>query len=371
MNEKKKHKIMLGIEVILLCMIVAILGTNAASSNPPSNGVSYNKNSQTTVEEALNDLYTKANYGNASASQIFSGQTALVGGKKVTGTMPDRRYTGNVAGGLNAIYQNIALNVGAFTQHTIGTNGVNYIATSPPQGWYEGGGSSYVVIPDTEIVSIYGITADKIVKGKSIAGINGTGETSCPTCPDCPTCPTCLNTSDATATAADISDGKTAYVNGSKITGTGMKGKTYEFTNEEATVSGQTFRYGTWTGLTTHEGTSYFSITLPFTPTKLLSCHIVMSGNYTTGSSTKWGANFRTRSSDSSVFVYMNKLANGVYASNTNSATNYTDTESDCIIDGNKLQLKFHTFRSAPAGSASMYQTVADKFYLTGAISYE
>ena len=190
MNEKKKHKIMLGIEVILLCMIVAILGTNAASSNPPSNGVSYNKNSQTTVEEALNDLYTKANYGNASASQIFSGQTALVGGKKVTGTMPDRRYTGNVAGGLNAIYQNIALNVGAFTQHTIGTNGVNYIATSPPQGWYEGGGSSYVVIPDTEIVSIYGITADKIVKGKSIAGINGTGETSCPTCPDCPTCPT-------------------------------------------------------------------------------------------------------------------------------------------------------------------------------------
>ena len=42
MNEKKKHKIMLGIEVILLCMIVAILGTNAASSNPPSNWGSHN-----------------------------------------------------------------------------------------------------------------------------------------------------------------------------------------------------------------------------------------------------------------------------------------------------------------------------------------
>ncbi len=86
MNEKKKHKIMLGIEVVLFCMIVAILGTNAASSNPPSNGVSYNKNSQTTVEGALNDLYNKANYGNASASQILKGKTALVGGKKVTGT---------------------------------------------------------------------------------------------------------------------------------------------------------------------------------------------------------------------------------------------------------------------------------------------
>ena len=86
MNEKKKHKIMLGIEVILLCMIVAILGTNAASSNPPSNGVSYGKNNQDTVEGALNDLYTKSNYGNATAAQILKDKTALVGGKQVIGT---------------------------------------------------------------------------------------------------------------------------------------------------------------------------------------------------------------------------------------------------------------------------------------------
>ena len=351
MNEKKKHKIMLGIEVILLCMIVAILGTNAASSNPPSNGVSYGKNNQTTVEGALNDLYTKANYGNAMASQILKDKTALVGGNKVTGTIPI--YGSSVASSVVPWNESIYFRM--------------------PIGYYEEAccGTAEVYATNADVASAIGLTAGKLLKGQTVLGITGTGETSCPTCPDCPTCPTCLNTSDATATAADISDGKTAYVNGSKITGTGMKGKTYEFTNEEATVSGQTFRYGTWTGLTTHEGTSYFSITLPFTPTKLLSCHIVMSGNYTTGSSTKWGANFRTRSSDSSVFVYMNKLANGVYASNTNSATNYTDTESDCIIDGNKLQLKFHTFRSAPAGSASMYQTVADKFYLTGAISYE
>ena len=351
MNEKKKHKIMLGIEVILLCMIVALLGTNAASSNPPSNGVSYGKNNQTTVEGALNDLYTKANYGNAMASQILKDKTALVGGNKVTGTIPI--YGSSVASSVVPWNESIYFRM--------------------PIGYYEEAccGTAEVYATNADVASAIGLTAGKLLKGQTVLGITGTGETSCPTCPDCPTCPTCLNTSDATATAADISDGKTAYVNGSKITGTGMKGKTYEFTNEEATVSGQTFRYGTWTGLTTHEGTSYFSITLPFTPTKLLSCHIVMSGNYTTGSSTKWGANFRTRSSDSSVFVYMNKLANGVYASNTNSATNYTDTESDCIIDGNKLQLKFHTFRSAPAGSASMYQTVADKFYLTGAISYE
>ena len=86
MSEKKKHRVMIGIEISLLCMIIATLSTNAASSNPPSNGVSYNKNNQVTVQNALDDLYTKANYGNATASQILKGRTALVGGKQITGT---------------------------------------------------------------------------------------------------------------------------------------------------------------------------------------------------------------------------------------------------------------------------------------------
>ena len=52
MVEKYKHKIVIGCEILLLCMMIGVLGTNAASSNPPSNGVSYSKNSQTTVEGA-------------------------------------------------------------------------------------------------------------------------------------------------------------------------------------------------------------------------------------------------------------------------------------------------------------------------------
>ena len=86
MIKQYKHKIVIGCEVLLLCMMIGVLGTKAASSNPPSNGVSYNKNSQTTVEGALNDLYTKADYGDAAASHILKGKTALVGGSKVTGT---------------------------------------------------------------------------------------------------------------------------------------------------------------------------------------------------------------------------------------------------------------------------------------------
>ena len=68
MEERGKHKVMIGIELALLCIIVAILGTSAASSNLSSNGVSYSKNSQTKVEGALNDLYKKASYGNAIGS---------------------------------------------------------------------------------------------------------------------------------------------------------------------------------------------------------------------------------------------------------------------------------------------------------------
>ena len=50
------------------------------------------------------------------------------------------------------------------------------------------------------------LVASYIKKGISIGGITGTLEV--------------LDTSDATATAADILNGKTAYVNGEKITGT-------------------------------------------------------------------------------------------------------------------------------------------------------
>ena len=50
------------------------------------------------------------------------------------------------------------------------------------------------------------LLAEYIKKGITIGGVTGTLES--------------LDTSDATATAADILSGKTAYVNGGKVTGT-------------------------------------------------------------------------------------------------------------------------------------------------------
>ena len=56
--------------------------------------------SSSNVSGALNDLYSKISYGNASGSQILSGYSALVNGTKVSGSMTNNgTYTATVAAG--------------------------------------------------------------------------------------------------------------------------------------------------------------------------------------------------------------------------------------------------------------------------------
>lgn len=63
-------------------------------------------------------------------------------------------------------------------------------------------------ISDNHLADVIGLTADKIAEGNNILGVEGTAETGG------------IDTSDANATANDITQNKTAYVNGEKITGT-------------------------------------------------------------------------------------------------------------------------------------------------------
>ena len=364
MEEKKKHKVMIGIEVVLLCMLVAILGTNAASSNPPSNGVSYGKNNQTTVEGALNDLYNKANYGNASEGQILKGKMALVGGKKVTGTMEDRGLAQYGSWGCG--------DAGCGSG-----NDAYYAINALPEGYYHSDGNTWAPearINANTLRSSLGITANKIVKGQSIAGVVGTGETgysSCSSC--CPTCPTCLNTSDATATAADISKGKTAYVNGNKITGTGIKGQTYEFESKKLIVesSYNGFKKGEWHYFSAVGSPAKLYFDIGFTPKKMVSCNVILTGNFYTSSENRWDADFAYSHSENRIW-YTTTLPNDVYLSNSNSMDNYRDTYTSCYLEGSRLYFSVNTVKGG-TGTAIRGHLVtrADEFYLSGVLAYE
>lgn len=101
---------------------------------------------------------------NATAANILSGKTAYVNGTKITGTVSTK---GSIT----------ASGTGAYTI---------------PAGYYDG----------TTKISLANTEAGNIAKGKTILGVAGTF------------------TSDATAIAGELLVGKTAYVNGAKITGT-------------------------------------------------------------------------------------------------------------------------------------------------------
>lgn len=125
----------------------------------------------------------------AVSFNILSGKTAYVKGEKLTGSM--WTYAGNDVSITQRDYR-----------MTIG------------QGYHDGTGS--VAIADAEKAKI---VPENIRKDVSILGITGTltGD----------------DTSDATASASDIQSGKTAYVNGDKLTGT----CTYDADTSDATAT--------------------------------------------------------------------------------------------------------------------------------------
>ena len=123
----------------------------------------------------------------ATASDIVSPKTAYVNGAKVTGTANEVTSGNNIqsssapteidVGGREAILYKFSSN--------------NMMRAN----------SGIYVLKDA-LASLLGVTAAKLLKGQTAAGIEGTA------------------TSDANAVAADLPRGKTAYVNGAKVTGT-------------------------------------------------------------------------------------------------------------------------------------------------------
>nr|DAG28120.1 MAG TPA: tail protein [Bacteriophage sp.] len=132
--------------------------------------------------KAYNEKWKDVSQVTASAANVLAGTYIVTNQGRIQGTM---KNNGNVAG-------------------TISTKDGNYTI---PTGYHSGSGT--VKISDTEKAKI--IPAN-IKKGVTILGQTGTCEAGTTT--------SGTDTTDATASASDIRSGKTAYVNGRKLTGT-------------------------------------------------------------------------------------------------------------------------------------------------------
>lgn len=158
----------------------------------------------------------------ATAADIFEGQTAYVNGKKITGIMSTAKLdiplmnvdqngnvivTARVTSGRSfgdAVTETLTLD--AQEAKTITPSTENQIAVE----------SYKYTIGQIKVIGDENLTPENIKKDVNIFGVKGEYFG--------------LDTSDATASGFDISEGKTAYKNGSKITGTladYTEGKTY------------------------------------------------------------------------------------------------------------------------------------------------
>ena len=141
----------------------------------------------------------------AQASDIISPKTAYVDGEKIIGSFaPDENL-------------DVSSTVSQQSDITIGDDGFGSQSLT-----FKGTQSGYytpkyiknvtptVSAEQSMVANAIGLTAEKLVSGNIILGVQGTAQIG-------------IDTSDADATTDDIVSQKTAYVNGQKITGTLIK----------------------------------------------------------------------------------------------------------------------------------------------------
>ena len=172
---------------------IGIYGANNYQSNTIEYSPTDTSWEVSNVNQAINSLYGMKQeldnikgIGDATAAQILSGKKAVVKGNTITGTMKNMSnawvWTSN--GIENYTYSS-------------GTT-ANMVYVRPRDEW----GDGYITTNSKFIVGTESDLKKSLLAGKTLVGVTGTA------------------TSDATATAADIASGKTAYINGSKVTGT-------------------------------------------------------------------------------------------------------------------------------------------------------
>lgn len=142
------------------------------------------------------DIGVDTSDANAAPSNLEEGRTAYANNKKITGTLPKANTTTYI------LADNISFDDSGKLAYFDGEldsywGNNKYIVEKGKEGSAE--------VPYSLIYKALKLTPDKIKSGTTVLDMNGT------------------YTSDATATNDDIALGKTAYVNGVKVTGSSDK----------------------------------------------------------------------------------------------------------------------------------------------------
>lgn len=143
---------------------------------------------------------TATSDANATTNDIVSGKTAYVNGEKIEGNIIET--TSISTNGTDGV---------EVSTYSLGDDDV--LSLTGPYAYVHSSlirpGNSRIsaIAKQVDVASAVGLTSDLLKKDTTILGITGTLEEG-------------IDTSDATATVDDIVFGKTAYVNGEKITGT-------------------------------------------------------------------------------------------------------------------------------------------------------
>lgn len=174
-------------------------------------------NTINSLPEASGSTGTDTSDATATPSDMAEGVTAYVNGEKITGTIP---YASDGS-------DNPAVSNNNFTSYLLEEVFWNSI-TIPETAIYEEGDSLQYIINKTAFGDA---RASDVAAGKTFTSANGVKITGTHECAFGGTSGG-VDTSDATATASDIVNGKTAYVNGEKITGS-LVAQTYYISNVE------------------------------------------------------------------------------------------------------------------------------------------
>lgn len=224
---------------------------------------------------AINSLLSQTN---ATVDKILAGYKAYSGGALLIGTMPSNGGSGNVPSDKAWLYSNRVY------------FGIPY-GYYPPENY---GGMTQVserYVTYASLANTIGLVNHKLAVGQSVLGVNGT------------------YTSDATATANNLSSGVTAYVNGQKITGNGADvnnaysngyhvGKGAIVTK---TVSGS---QGNFSNLADYGYVRSIAITVPTVEGKQLLTYAIQSITFSNSNGAIKGGTFQTTISGNTLYVY-------------------------------------------------------------------